>query len=209
MYIPHAYRNDNRDELVAFMQANSFATLISVVDGAPIVSHVPLIVSLAGDEVIIRGHLAKANPLCEALDGREALAIFHGPHAYISPSLYDKYESVPTWNYIAVHATGIPRATQIGEQPGEVETMLRDMIATYEPAYQQQWESLDARFRDGMLRVIVGFSMTVTHLEGKYKLSQNRSDADRTRVAHALLESADPVVAGVGEAMLHTFEHPE
>jgi transcriptional regulator len=205
MYNPHAFRKDDREELVAFMRVNSFATLVSVVDGAPVVSHIPLVISETNGEIFIIGHVAKANPHRDAFDGRAALAIFLGPHAYVSPSLYDKIESVPTWNYVAVHASGVPEPIAAGENSAQVEAMLTEMIAAFDPTYQAQWDGLDTRFREGMLRGVVGFRMHVTSLEGKYKLSQNRSDADRARVAHTLLASHDTIEQGVGEAMQATL----
>ncbi len=182
MYIPNTYRYDDHTELIEFMQAHSFATLVSILDGVPIASHVPLVVHADGEQVRLSGHVAKANPHWQAFTQGETLAIFSGPHAFISPSLYDKRESVPTWNYIAVHAYGIPQIVTL------VERMLDDMIAHYDPMYQAQWNELSAKYRDGMMNGIVAFEMPVTRLEGKAKLSQNRSHADQQRVANALSE---------------------
>ncbi|MCW5880542.1 MAG: GNAT family N-acetyltransferase [Anaerolineae bacterium] len=201
MYVPPAFREDDVDILVAFMRAHSFISLVSVLDGAPVASHIPIVVDAAEGQVSLSGHLAKANPQWRAFDGRASLAIFSGPHAYISPSLYEKRESVPTWNYIAAHATGVPRIVTRADDPAAIEAMLAAMIQQYEAAYQIQWDSLPATFRDSMLKGIVAFTMPVTRLEGKYKLSQNRSPADQRNVATALLASDDPTVAGVGAAM--------
>lgn len=96
MYIPRAFRNENVDELVAFMQAHSFVTLVSILDGAPFASHVPVVVRRDSDAVTIHGHLARANPHWHAFDAGESLAIFTGPHAYISPAHYEQRENVPT-----------------------------------------------------------------------------------------------------------------
>jgi len=106
MYIPNAFREDDQATLVAFMRAHSFATLVSVVDGTPFATHLPLVISEESGQILLVGHLAKANPHWRALTASDSLVIFQGPHAYISPSLYEKRESVPTWNYIAVHAYG-------------------------------------------------------------------------------------------------------
>ena len=201
MYIPPAFHEDDLDTLVAFMRANSFISLVSVLDGAPVASHIPIVVDAADGQVTLRGHLAKANPQWRAFDGRPSLAIFSGPHAYVSPSLYEKRESVPTWNYIAVHATGAPQIVTRADDPAAVEAMLAAMIQQYEAAYQVQWDSLPATFRESMMKGIVAFTMPVTRLEGKYKLSQNRSPADQRKVATALAASDDPTVAAVGEAM--------
>jgi transcriptional regulator len=108
MYIPHAFREENVETLVEFMRANSFATLVSVLDGAPFATHLPLLADWQDGEVMVSGHLARPNAQWRAFGEGESLAIFTGPHAYISPSLYEKRESVPTWNYIAVHAYGRP-----------------------------------------------------------------------------------------------------
>ena len=201
MYIPNAYRNSNTEELVAFMQANSFATLVSIADSVPVASHIPLIIAVSGETVTITGHVAKANTQWQAFAHGESLAIFSGPHAYVSPSFYEKHESVPTWNYIAVHAYGTPKPMKYGETPEAMAEMLRVMIATYEAAYQMQWDSLSTKYRDGMMNGIVGFEMVVTRLEGKYKLSQNRSATEQHTVAHGLSHSDDPAAVVTGAAM--------
>lgn len=201
MYIPNAYRADDYDQLIAFMRANSFATLVSVLDGAPFASHLPLVVASDGDAVTLRGHVAKPNPHWHAFGNGETLAIFTGPHAYVSPSLYEKRESVPTWNYIAVHAYGTPRVVTYDDAPETMQRMLNEMIESYEPAYRTQWDALSDKFRDGMMRGIVAFEMTVTRLEGKAKLSQNRSHADQHSVAAMLLRSDDTATQATGHAM--------
>lgn len=205
MYIPRAYRQENIDELLAFMRAHSFITLVSVLDGAPFATHVPVVVRREGDVVKLHGHLAKANPHWRAFGAGESLAIFTGPHAYISPSHYEQRESVPTWNYIAVHASGPVQALHAADDRAALEREISALIQTYEGAYQQQWDSLPERYREGMLKGLVGFTMNVTRLEGKAKLSQNRSEADQRRVAEALLGSHDPAAQAVGVAMQHNL----
>lgn len=211
MYIPRAYRQDDIDELVAFMRAHSFVALVSIIDGAPFASHVPVVVRRDGDAITVHGHLARANPHWKAFGAGDALAIFTGPHAYISPSSYEQRESVPTWNYIAVHASGPVRALHAADDRAALEDEMRAMIQAYEGAYQQQWDSLPERYRSGMLQGIVGFTLTVARLEGKAKLSQNRPEGDQRRVAAALLASADPAAQAVGAAMHHGLAagHPE
>jgi transcriptional regulator len=202
MYIPNANREDDPATLLGFMRENSFITLVSMIDGAPFASHVPVALrEEAGGGITIIGHLAKANPQWRAFGGGEALAIFTGPHAYVSPSLYAQRESVPTWNYIAVHAYGVPQPIFFTESRAAVEGSLSMLIATYEAAYQMQWDSLPEKFRAGMLQGVVGFELPVARLEGKYKLSQNRSHADRHAVTHALLASDDPAARATGVAM--------
>lgn len=201
MYIPNAYRNDDAEQLVAFMREYSFATLVSVVEGVPFASHVPLVVTVDEQAIRLTGHLAKANPQWRSFGEAESLAIFTGPHAYISPSLYEQRESVPTWNYIAVHAYGMPVPIFLDQQPERTEAMLQAMIAAYEQTYQQQWDTLPSKYRNGMMKGIVGFEMVVSRLEGKYKLSQNRSLVDQHTVAGALETSEDEVVRDIGVAM--------
>lgn len=207
MYIPPLFREDERATLVAFMRAHSFATLVSVVDGAPFATHLPLIVEEHGEQIVITGHLAKPNAQWTGFEHGESLAIFGGPHAYISPSLYEKRESVPTWNYIAVHAYGTPTIYRYADAPEKVQGMLETMMQTYEPAYMAQWETLSDKFREGMMQGIVAFEIVVTRLEGKYKLSQNRSLVDQMNVAEHLQQADDPAAEAIGQAMQERIRH--
>ncbi len=206
MYNPTAFQEDNIDKLVAFMQANSFATLVSSADGIPCASHIPLVITIEQDVVKLSGHLAKPNPQWQAFGSTESLAIFTGAHAYISPAQYEKHESVPTWNYIAVHAYGIPKIIMLNDSPKAMNTMINQMIDTYDVHYQSHWDGLSNQFREGMMDGIVGFDMAVTRLEGKYKLSQNRSKVDRKNVSDTLLQSSDPTARAVGVEMKQNLE---
>jgi transcriptional regulator len=206
VYIPAAFREDDRATLLAFMRAHSFVTLVSIVDGSPVASHIPLVITVEDETVTLSGHLAKANPQHQAFGQGESLAIFGGPHAYVSPSLYENRESVPTWNYIAVHAYGTPRPLRYGDDSAALRRHMQEMIASYESVYQAQWDSLADRFREGLMGGVVAFEMPVARLEGKYKLSQNRSHTDQARVAEALLASDDPAARATGAAMLKAQE---
>lgn len=201
MYLPNAFREADAQQLIAFMRANSFATFVSVVDGTPVASHIPLLIATEDDSIVLTGHLARPNTQWHSFGGGEALAIFTGPHAYVSPALYEKRESVPTWNYIAVHAYGVPEAINLADDREGLHELIADMVATYDDAYLSQWDSLPDKYRDGMLQGIVGFRMRVTRLEGKYKLSQNRSLTDQHAVADALDGHADPTISAVGAIM--------
>ncbi len=209
MYIPNAFREEDIDKLVAFMRANSFATLVSIQNNFPLASHVPLVVTVQDDVVKLTGHLAKQNPQWQVFKASESLAVFTGPHAYISPSLYEKRESVPTWNYIAVHAYGVPQIITLDDSQELMEKMIDEMINTYGSEYKSQWHSLPENFRQGMMNGIVGFEMTVTRLEGKYKLSQNRSHKDQYNVAHNLLQSEDLDAHALGMAMQQNLKIDE
>lgn len=199
MYIPNANRVEDQAQLVAFMQANSFATVVSLVQGELFATHLPLVIVAEDGQVRLRGHLAKANPHWQAWATQpDLLVIFQGPHAYISPSHYEKWESVPTWNYMAVHAYG---AVQLVQEEAGLLATLAELIAATEPAYGAQWESLPDKFRAGMLNGIVAFEIAVTRLEGKFKLSQNRPVGDQERVAAALLGASDTAIAMTGHYM--------
>ena len=200
MYTPALNRQDDPDTLLAFMQRHNFATLVSQLEGQLIASHIPVLATRTGETFYISGHLAKANPQVQALS-TELLVIFTGPHAYISPKHYESVQNVPTWNYTAVHAYGMPEALRFGDSPQDLAADISKLIAQHEAAYQQQWDSLSERYRHGMLQGIVGFRMQVTRLEGKYKLSQNRSDTEQRHIIDALKRHPDPDISGVAELM--------
>jgi transcriptional regulator len=206
MYRPKAFQEDNTDKLVAFMRANGFATLVSILDGFPLASHLPLVVKVQDDTIKLVGHLAQQNPQWQAFKLAESLAIFTGPHAYISPTLYEKHESVPTWNYIAVHAYGVPKIITLNDTPELMNTMINEMLDTYEADYKSHWQSLSNKFQERMMNGIVGFEMSVTRLEGKYKLSQNRTQVEQQNVSDTLLQSSNPIVHSIGAEMAKNLE---
>ncbi|MBW7881842.1 MAG: FMN-binding negative transcriptional regulator [Caldilineaceae bacterium] len=200
MYIPAMYRIEDRAELVAFMRAHSFGTLVSLVNGELFATHLPFTIHAPDNDapLVLGGHLAKANPQAHALEAGEVLVIFQGPHAYISPAHYEKQESVPTWNYTAVHFYG--RAKLVSDDAGKLAS-LAALIAATEPAYQSQWDGLSPRYQQGMLQGMVAFAIEATRVEGKYKLSQNRSQSEQARIATALSNSPDTTTAETGALM--------
>lgn len=199
MYIPEYHRLKGHESELAFMKANPFAIVVSAAEGSPFATHIPILSSEAEGRVLLRGHIARANPHWKMLeDGRQTLVIFHGPHAYISPRLYESRESVPTWNYATVHAYGPPR---IFSDPERVSEVLFETIAAFEPTYLDQWRGLNVKFRAKMLSEIVGFEIAVEKLEAKFKLSQNRPRADQARIIQSLETSEDSVISGVAKLM--------
>ncbi len=195
MYLPPAFdasATADRAELVAFMREHNFATVVSTgPDGAPFASHLPVLVDDSDDRVTLRAHVARANPHAALLDPtRDVLVIFHGPHAYISPTLYvadDADRRVPTWNYAVVHATGRPRLLSDDESV----RMLAELTQLHERGREAPWiADLTTPARLRLVKAIVGFAIEVTRLEGKRKLSQNRAASDRRRVHDALASSA-------------------
>lgn len=201
MYIPKAFREEDAAALHPLMQTYSFATLVSQHDGAPFASHLPLILHPEeGSNGTLIGHMARANPQWRDFDGeQEILVIFQGPHAYVSPSWYTVQPSVPTWNYAAVHAYGVPRLI---EDETELYGALQALVQTYEADRAQPW-TLNGPddFLHKMMRAIVGFSIPIARLEGKYKLSQNRSEVDQAQVVQRLAAQGEPLEADVAELM--------
>jgi transcriptional regulator len=202
MYTPASFRMTERAELLAFMRAHSFATLVSWLPTGPIATHLPVVIEERESGIAITGHVARQNPHAAAFDGlATSLVIFTGPHAYVPAALYESAENVPTWNYIAVHATGVARTIAMHAERAAMDQAMHDMVETYDPAYHAQYAGLSDRFREGMLSGIVVFSLAVSTLEGKAKLSQNRNPHDQAAVTAHLLAHADPAARATGEAM--------
>jgi transcriptional regulator len=201
MYLPKSFQIEDLPELHAFMQAHNFATLVTQHQGAPFATHLPFLLDAQrGPHGVLLAHMARANPQWRAFaDGGDALVIFQGPHAYISPSWYETHPSVPTWNYAVVHVYGVP---QIVEDQATLHQMLERLVDTHEAAFAQPWRmDLPHDYLDKMMRAVVGFEIAITRLEGKLKLSQNRSEHDQHRVAEALGQSENQLDRGVAEMM--------
>lgn len=199
MYIPEHFRVEDQQAAVAFMRANPFAILVSSRDVEPFATHVPVVIRKNGEQIRLRGHVAKANPHWQYLsENARCLVIFHGPHSYISPSYYETQENVPTWNYGAVHAYGNARTFS---ERSELLNMLDDLIPTFEAAYAEQWSSLSEAYHNRMLNHIVGFEIAVGRIEAKFKLSQNRSRQEQQNVIDSLSRSADTAISGTAELM--------
>jgi transcriptional regulator len=181
VYIPPSFRVDDVAVLYEFVEEYSFATLVTVCGGVPFATHLPML--LDREHGVILGHLARANPHWEAFGGgAESAAIFHGPHAYISPAWYAAAPAVPTWNYAAVHVYGIPRLLTEDRTWEVVDQTVKKFETTRAAPWQNE---LPEDFRQKMLRGIVAFEMPIARIEGKFKLGQNRSEADQAgMVAH-------------------------
>ena len=191
MYSPPAFRVEDPDQLIAFIRAHSFATLVTDDGAAPFATHLPILFRTGGGpRGSLVSHMARANPQWHHFaSGKEALAIFQGPHSYISPSWYTVTPAVPTWNYTAVHAYG--RATLI-EDPQQTASLLHETIAAYESTFERPWPGeLPEEYFATMTKAIVAFEIPISRIEGKFKLGQNRSEADRSSVFRALSASSD------------------
>lgn len=197
MYNPTAFRQDDLAELHRQILDCRLATVVSQGASGLQASHLPLLLEPGeGQFGTLYGHFARANPQWRDLaDGAEALVIFQGPEAYISPSWYqakaEHGKVVPTWNYIAVHAQG---RAEVFEDAERLLQLVSRLSERHEAGRAQPWAVSEAPrdYIDGMLRAIVGFALPIEHLQGKWKLGQNRSAADQAGVREGLAASLDP-----------------
>lgn len=194
MYVPGPFAETDHETLYGVIRDNPFGLLVGSLDGAPFATHLPFL--LDGDRLL--GHFARGNPHWKAVDGAvPMLAVFSGPHAYVSPRWYAEPQAVPTWNYVAVHVAGVP---QIVDDSAAVRDLLDGLVAEHE---RGAWTvgDRDPAFVKRMMRGIVAFEMPIGRIEGKFKLSQNRPGTDRDTVARELVDSHDPTAAALGRLM--------
>ncbi len=191
MYTPALFQETDPDRIHDVLRRYPFATVLTSEAGGITGSHLPLLLDPgAGPRGRLRGHLARANRHWQHFDGeREVLAIFHGPHAYVSPSWYRDPQNVPTWNYVVVHVYGTARAY---DDPVRLRALLADLVATFEAPMARPWRPPPpGDFIEELLPAIVGFDVDITRVEAKLKLSQNREPADRAGAAAALAAAPD------------------
>jgi transcriptional regulator len=194
MYVPAHFREENLSILHNFIKEHNFGILVTQYEGVPFATHLPFVFyPERGPHGTLVAHMARANPHWRSFTpDSEALVIFSGPHAYISPSWYEVELSVPTWNYAAVHVYGYPRLI---EDPQVLYSELKALIETHESQFEHPWPfALPADYTEKMMRGTVGFTLEITRIEGKFKLSQNRTPSERARVI-AALETTHPDVA--------------
>ena len=201
VYLPPAFTEARPEVLVAHIERHDFGLLVSHDAAGLVASHIPFLVERHNEELHLLGHLARPNPQVEDLSvSREVLAIFSGPHAYISPSWYADGPSVPTWNYVDVHAYG---RLQLVDDDDWLRRLLRRLSDRHEAGNPAPWrmQDLPEAYLTGMLKGIIGLDITVTRLEGKFKLSQNRPAVDRPRIIAALQRRSDDDALGVAALM--------
>ena len=200
MYTPDHFKETNPEHIAALIEGYPFGILVTAPDGLPFVSHLPfLFESTAGAHGKLLGHMARANPQWQHLaTGGKALAVFQGPHAYVSPSWYSS-PGVPTWNYAVVHLYGKPRLI---EDEAELAALLERLTNTYESHRQNPWEpKLSGERSAKLLGMIVGFEIEITEVQGKFKLSQNRPAEDQQRVIEELSKSSAQLEVAVAKLM--------
>lgn len=186
IYIPEHFAVRDRATIARLVHGYPFATLVTPTAMEPLITHLPLIhVADCEPHGTLFGHFARANGHAHATSGIDSVAIFHGPHAYVTPSWYvDPGAAVPTWNYIVAHMHG---ALEIARDAAETRAVLDLLVHRFEGGRAAPWQlNLNSRLLDGMVSAIVGFRIKVKRIDAKLKLSQNRMPEDRQRVAEGL-----------------------
>lgn len=190
MYIPKYFKVENVDEILGFVQKNSFGTIVTTEQGKPIATHLPLGFNKKDDDCYITGHVAYGNPQWRTFETcQDVLVMFQGPHAYISSSWYG-HEEVPTWNYQAVHIYGQASILERDELIEELTVMMEK----YEKHRENPilWDNLSPQLLENQLKAIVGFKIRVENIQAAYKLSQNRKDTDYMNIIDQLQNEGDP-----------------
>lgn len=210
MYLPAHFAQPDAAALHALIRQHPLATLVSVGADGPTADHIPLELDpTAGPHGTLRGHVARANPLWQAAAGTPVLAVFNGPQAYITPSWYASkattHKVVPTWNYSVVHAHGVLRAVQ---DAAWLHALVSRLTGQQEALRSTPWAVSDAPddYVQSMLRAIVGIEIPLTHLVGKWKISQNRSETDRSGVAQGLAAEGSSTAQAMA-ALVRPGEH--
>ncbi len=198
MYTPKRFEEKDREKLIQFMKEYNFATLVGSAKKRYWATHLPFLVSEQGEDIILKAHMAKANPHWANFNEEELLVIFQEPHSYISPALYENKVSVPTWNYIAVHAYGVAK---ILKEESEKIALLEESFEAFDAGYKNQWDTLPEDYKNDLLGGIVAFEIKVTKIEGKFKLSQNRTEGDRQRIIEHLDGKEDKAQSDIAKHM--------
>jgi transcriptional regulator len=201
MYVPAAFAETDAARLYAFTEAYDFGLLVTQGPGGPAATHVPFLLDADPGPPRLTCHVARENPQWRGIEAAgPVLVVFSGPHAYVSPTWYESRPAVPTWNYEAVHAAGPARAVH---DPAALRAMLARLTERYEAGRPGGWsmERMPEAYISGMIGGIVGIEVTVERLEGKRKLSQNRTAADRAGVIAGLNATDDPGAHAVARAM--------
>jgi transcriptional regulator len=201
MFIPKLFKVEDSAEILAFIQKNSFATLVSVnAEGLPIATHIPIELEMLDENTpVLRGHVSRANPHAQLFgENTTALAIFAGAHSYISSSWYEQ-ENVSTWNYSAVHVYGKIRILT----ESELLDSITKLTATYEAGVEKPLlvPQMSSDYIKREIRGIVGFELSMDDIQAKAKLSQNRKDADYQHIIHQLEKTDDHLAHQVAGEM--------
>jgi transcriptional regulator len=200
MYIPAHFKEKDYKKIISFIKEFNFGILASTDEsGKVIATHIPFIINEKENNFSLKTHIAKANPQWKSFtESKEILIIFSEPHAYISPKNYIKQESVPTWNYVAVHVYGTPRLLESYE---EKLSLIEETINEFESGFMLKWNELSDKYRNGLLNGIVAFEIEVTSVDAKSKLSQNRMPEEQENIINSLSSSNDSLKVKISELM--------
>ena len=205
MYVPKQFREERPEVLTAAMQDIQLASLVSYFEQDYHVTHLPMVARSGDDGLVLESHVARANPHWKALrEPHHSIAIFQGPQAYVSPSWYaskrEHQKVVPTWNYIAVHASGSLEAIEDGDW---IMRHLNDLTDANEKRREHPWKMDDAPsdYIEGMVRAIVGLRLRVSHVVGSWKMIQHRPQSDRQGVIDGLRDTGAPADLVVADIM--------
>ncbi|TMH74433.1 MAG: FMN-binding negative transcriptional regulator [Betaproteobacteria bacterium] len=194
MYSPPYNRVEDRAELVEFMRANNFPVLVTGLGGSLHASHLPAMVQEEGERIVIDMHMAHANAQWREFFDEEVMVIFSGPHAYVSPRWYEETERVPTWNYAAVHAYGVPKLVT---DEAAKHASQRRLVAAIDPQWLPKFDALSPKYVSGMLNGIVNFQIPVTRIETRWKLSQNRGRREMELIVAELEKAGETALAAL------------
>ena len=201
MYLPRNFREDDIPTLHQFIQQYDFGILVGMVDGEFCATHIPMILDKErGDCGTLVGHMARANPHWKGIDpDDEVMVIFSGPHTYVSSTWYEPPTMIPTWNYMAVHAYGTPRLIH---DVDKLDGLLSDMLAVYDPTLLDTGDAIPPN----QLKAIVGIEIEISRLQGKFKLSQNKTHADQERVVEQLSLTPSQDAKAIAQQMQHRLQ---
>ncbi|MBX7045510.1 MAG: FMN-binding negative transcriptional regulator [Ignavibacteria bacterium] len=187
MYIPNHTLETDRNKILDFIKRFNFGTIVTAKDNFPSASHLPFLIEERGEKIFLISHFAKANKQWQDI-AENVLVIFSEPHAYITPKFYEKLQNVPTWNYISVHCYG---KGKILHNFDDALNVLEKSIDFFDASYKNQWESLDKKYRDGLIGGITAFEIEVSEIQSKKKLSQNKTENERNNIINAFEKSED------------------
>ncbi|WP_019007610.1 FMN-binding negative transcriptional regulator [Cohnella laeviribosi] len=189
MYIPKHFQVTDLQKLIAFIEKYSFGILFSQNNSEPFATHLPLLIKKDDNgEYYLLGHFAKSNPHWKYIND-QVLVVFQGPHSYISATWYQDENTVPTWNYIAVHVYG---DFILVDKTEELINIIEETIEHYESSFENPWKTdLSSDFNSQLMRAIVGFKIKINRFEGKWKLSQNHSVDRRKKLIDGLRNVKD------------------
>lgn len=202
MYIPPHFEQKDKQLAMQFVQQYPFGLLILNGVDVPSATHLPFLIEQQGEDYYLLSHMARANPQGKLLKEQKPLVIFSEPHAYISPEHYTR-ESVPTWNYIAIHLSG---AVEIIEEDAKVLDLMEKSIAFFDEEYLAQWEKRTTSYIQKLLRGVTAFRIKIIHWEAKEKLSQNRTKTEQQNIIQGLTNAQDPLAQELGHIMKDKYK---